>query len=134
MAWPDAVALTIAYLTPLAAPAPVSSRVPQQSAPRGPLVQVRRVGGSTQTVRDIARLDTFAWAPTEDEAWPLALTVRSAVWALGGTTLLGPTCYRVEEFLSPRQFDDPASGAPRVWATYELVLRADEAIRPASSP
>ncbi|WP_432159217.1 hypothetical protein [Streptomyces sp. bgisy153] len=132
MAWPDAVALTIAYLTPIAAPAQVASRAPEQAAPRDPLVQVRRVGGSTLLVRDVARLDVFAWAPTEAEAWPLALTVRSAMWALNGTTLLGPTCYRVEEFLSPRQFDDPASGTPRVWATYELALRADEAIRPAS--
>jgi hypothetical protein len=132
MAWPDAVALVTTYLRPIVAPVTVASRPPQESAPRGPLVQVRRVGGVPLLVRDPARLDVFAWAPSDTEAMALALQVRSAIWALSGTQLLGPVCYRVGEFMGPRQADDPASLTPRVWATYELDIRADEAIQPAA--
>lgn len=133
MAWPDAVHLVIAYLTPIVDPVRVVSRVPQDSAPRPPLQQIRRVGGPAEPpVRDLARLDAFSWETDDAAAMALALQVRSAIWALSGTTLLGGvTCYRVEEFMGPRQLDDPVSLTPRVWATYELAIRADEAIRPA---
>lgn len=137
MAFPDAVALLIAYLDPIVDPIPVASRVPNPRPPK--LVQVRRVGGLAQTpIRDRARLDVFTWAPREDEAMALALTVRSAVWALAGTDTLGPMVYRVAEFMAPRALDDERSGttaqtatagaSPRVWATYELTLRADDVI------
>lgn len=134
MAWPDAVALVTAHLGPVVAPVRVVSRVPQDPAPRPPLVQVRRVGGvPAEPVRDTARLDVFAWAGDDPAAWQLAAQVRTAIWALSGTTLLGPVCYRVEEFMGPRQADDPASLTPRVWATYELALRADAVIQPSSA-
>lgn len=133
MAWPDAVRLVIAYLTPIVAPARVVSRLPQDAAPREPLLQVRRVGGpALPPVRDVARLDVWAWGPDEGEAWDLGLAARGALWLLPGTTALGVTCYRIEEFMGPRQQDDPASQTPRVWATYELHLRADSAIQPAA--
>lgn len=132
MAWPDAVGLVIAYLNPILDPVPVLSRVPQDSAPRPPLQQVRRVGGpALPPVRDLARLDFLSWHDTDPQAMALAMQAREAVWALSGTTLLGVTCYRVAEFMGPRQSDDPVSGTPRVWATYELMLRADDAINPA---
>ncbi|SFD14430.1 hypothetical protein [Streptomyces aidingensis] len=133
MAWPDATGLVIAYLGPVVAPVAVAARVPQQSAPREPLVQVRRAGGpALPPVRDRARLDIWTWQTTDDLAMDLALQVRAAVWALSGTTLLGGvTCYRVGEFLGPRHADDPESTTPRVWATYELDLRADQVIQPA---
>jgi hypothetical protein len=35
------------------------------------------------------------------------------------------TCYGVGEFLGPRMLDDPETGLPRSWATYELVVRAE---------
>jgi hypothetical protein len=133
--WPDAVRLVIAYLAPIVAPARAVSRVPQDAAPREPLVQVRRIGGQALLpVRDVARLDTYAWAPDDERAWELGLQVRAAIWSLAGTDLLGPVCYRVEEFLGPRQQDDPSSLTPRIWATYELHIRADAAIQPAPGP
>lgn len=140
MAFPDVVALLIAYLDPIVGAVAVASRVPN---PRpGRLVQVRRAGGLAQSpVRDRARLDVFTWAPTEVEAMQLALTVRSAVWALAGTDTLGPMVYRVQEFMAPRAFDDErsdstaqvvnAGASPRVWATYELTIRADDVIHSA---
>ena len=133
MAWPDATKLVIDYLTPLLAPVRVAARVPQDSAPRTPLVQVRRVGGvATPPVRDRARLDVWAWAEDDAAAMALALAVRGHIWALSGTTLLdGVPCYQVAEFLGPQHDDDPQSGTPRVWATYDLDLRANQAIQPA---
>jgi hypothetical protein len=139
MAFPDAVDLVIGYLDPIVAPVKVANRVPNPRPDR--FVQVRRVGGPAQVpVRDRPRLDVFAWAPTDPQAMALALQVRTALWALAGTNLLGVAVYRVSEFMGPRQDDDtlPATtttttggGTPRVWATYELDLRADDVIHAA---
>lgn len=127
MAWPDAVQLVIAYLEPQLAPVPVASRVPESRPTR--FAQVRRVGGTPLVpVRDQARLDVFCWDDDEPGAMALALEVRELIWALAGTDLLGPMVYRVEETLGPRQDDDEMTGTPRVWATYSLAIRADEAI------
>lgn len=131
MAFPDATALLIAYLTPIAAPVPVVSRAPDPRPTR--LVQVRRVGGAAAPpVRDSARLDVVCWGLDDAAAMGLALTVRTAVWALSGTSLLGGVpCYRVQEFLAPRLDDDPVTNSPRAWATYALDLRANDVIQPA---
>lgn len=127
MAWPDAVDLVIDYLAPLAAPVAVGSRVPKPRPSR--LIQVRRVGGTALApIRDQPRLDIFCWDETDPAAMALALTVREHMWALAGTALLGPMTYRVEETLGPRQDDDDMTGTPRVWATYSLSIRADDAI------
>lgn len=130
MAFPDANALLIAYLTPLRAPVKVVSRVPDPRPVQ--LVQVRRVGGAALwPVRDQARLDVWVWAATDQAAMALALAVRADVWKLAGTSLLGPACYRVQEFLAPRLDDDPVTNSPRAWATYQLDLRANDVISPA---
>lgn len=130
MTWPDAVGLVVAYLDQALTPTLVASRVPEDRPDE--FVQVRRVGGpATPPVRDQARLDVFTWAVTDPEAMDLAYTVREALWLLPGTDLLGPVVYRIEEFLGPRQDDDVVTGTPRVWATYSLTLRANNAIQPA---
>jgi hypothetical protein len=130
VSWPDANQLLITYLTPIVAPVGVVARVPDPRPET--FVQVRRVGGAALVpVRDTARLDVWCWAPTDQAAMDLARAVRTAVWALSGTALLGPVCYRVQEFLGPRLDDDPVTGSPRVWATYALDLRANDAIQPA---
>lgn len=127
MSYPDVVALLRDYLLPIVTPRQVAARVPD---PRpAEWVQIRRVGGGQlRPVRDRARVDVFAWAATEPAATSLADTLRVAIHALAGTTLLGPTVYRVDEFLGPRMDDDPLTGRPRVWATYTLDVRADDAI------
>lgn len=133
MPYPDSLRLVIDYLQPLLDPVPVSSRVPQESAPRGPHVTVRLVGGAAlPPVRDRARLDVFAWDVDEHAAMQLGLRVRAALWLLAGTTLLdGVPCYRVSEFMGLRQSDDTPSGTARTWMTVELDVRADPAINPA---
>ncbi|MFE2909965.1 hypothetical protein ACFXGC_36715, partial [Streptomyces olivaceus] len=127
--WADPLAAVIAYLTPILDPVRVLSRIPQDSAPRPPLLQVRRVGGTAEPpVREILRLDVFAWHTSDPQAMELALAARDALWQLPGQQLGGLRAYWVAEFMGPRQADDPASLTPRVWATYELTIRADQAI------
>lgn len=133
MPWPDAVEAVTSFLEPLVDPVRVVCRVPQDAATREPLVQVRRVGGPSEPpVREIARLDVWTWAPTDTAAMALALQVRAGLWAMPGTELPGVRVYRVTEFLGPQQADDPSSLTPRVWATYDVTLRADGAIHAAA--
>lgn len=126
MAYPDIVALLRTYLLPIVS-VPIASRVPD---PRPDVwLQIRRVGGAQQRpVRDQPRVDVLAWDDDDPGAWALAELVRRSVHALAGTTTLGPTVYRVDETLGPRQFDDPLTGAARVMATYSISIRADDAI------
>jgi hypothetical protein len=127
VAFPDAVALVITYLDGLHS-VPVKSRIP---TPRpAELIQVRQVGGAwLPPVRDSIRLDVLTWAATEPAAFTLGETVRRQMHALQGASTLGPVCYRVEEFMAPRQHDDPLvpDNFAR-WATYSLTLRANDAI------
>jgi hypothetical protein len=130
MAWPDIVAVTIAYLDGLSSlnGVTVANEVPSTMPTK--LLQVRRVGGTkAPPVRDRGRLDLIAWANTSAEAMALALLARTEVNALRGTTTGGVTIYLIEEFLGPRQADDPVTGKKRVMQTQTLTFRADEAIR-----
>ena len=126
MAFVDIIPLVRAHLVDVV-DVPVVVRVPDPRPDR--FVQIRRVGGLAQPpVRDQARLDVWAWAPDDEPAMALALAVRTALWALPGRTLDGVPVYRIAEFLGPRLDEDPATSSPRVWATYDLSIRADSAI------
>ncbi len=123
MAYPDAVALIVAYLDGLHAVS-VASRVPSPCPAEW--IQVRQIGGAElPPVRDVVRLDVFYWAETEPAAAAGGKLVRGQIHTLRGTSLLGVQCYRVEESLQ-RQTDDPLTGKPGWWATYALMLRADD--------
>jgi hypothetical protein len=127
MAYPDAVALIIAYLDSLHA-VPVVSRTP---SPRpDEWIQVRHIGGAElRPVRDEPRLDVFYWAADEPAAAVGGELVRRELHALAKTSLLGVQCYRVDEVMAPRQFDDPlVTDSYARWATYTLTLRANDAI------
>lgn len=127
MAYPDIVALLRTYLLPIVTPRPVSSRIPDPRPDEW--VQIRRIGGTQlRPVRDSPNVDVFAWAPTDPEAWELADLLRRSIHSLAATTLLGPPVYRVGEILGPTQLDDPLTGTPRVWATYAIDVRANDAI------
>ncbi|MFI6496911.1 hypothetical protein [Nonomuraea typhae] len=119
-AYPDAEDLLGAYLAPVVGVA-VHARVPRQRPSRW--MQIRRVGGVNDVVRDRPRLDVWAWGQDDGDAFDLLMTARSAVHDLEGTTLLGVTCYRVEEFLGPTRSDDRETGSPRMWMTVQLSLR-----------
>lgn len=128
----DPIAMLVGYLGGVLVPVPVSTRV---ADPR-PLefVQIRRVGGAALLpVRESVRVDVWVWAGSEARAQFLASQARAAVWALAHSVRAGVTVYVVGEFLAPRMLDDPETGLPRVWATYELVIRADPIV-PAAHP
>lgn len=125
--YPDALALLRTYLLPIVTPRPVAARVDDPRAQEW--VQLRLVNTSQlKPVRVRPRLDIYAWAATETAAWTLGELVYRSVHALAGTTLLGPMCYEVEEFLGPRQSVDPLTGTPRIWMTLAPVIRANDAI------
>jgi len=126
MTLPDGVGLTRTYLAAAMTPTEVLTRVPRDRPAEW--IQIRRVGGTAIAVRDVVRLDVIAWAETEPRAAELGLAARAALWALAGTVTLGPMCYRVAEFMGPRQLDDDATGSPQMWLTIDLHLRADELI------
>lgn len=126
--YPDVLALLITYLNATHTE-PVVSRVPTTRP--ATFTQVRRIGGAqVRPVREAVRVDVFNWAPSEDAGWDLAEQTRREIHALAGGVSLGSgvMCYRVDELLGPRQFDDPDSGTPRWWATYTLTTRANDAI------
>jgi hypothetical protein len=129
VAFPDILDLVRDHLATAHSPTPVLTRVPD---PRpAAFIQVRLVGGTDlRPVRTRERLDVFTWSTDEPAAQALGLAVRATLHALAGTATLGPMCYRVDEFLSPRPFDDLTAGAFRSWATYQLDVRADDAIAP----
>ncbi len=138
MALPDVIALTRTYLLTQLATAsstggqvPVLTRVPRDRPPEW--LQIRRAGGGAATVQDIARLDVFAWAVTEDRANAIGSTARAALWALAETSKLGPMCYRVAELMGPRMVDDDETGTPQLWFTIDLHVRADELIHKAAN-
>lgn len=118
--YPDAEDLLIDYLKPIVG-VPVRIRVPRERP--AAWLQVRRSGGVDDVVRDRPRIDVFAWGADDGATHDLLATVRSAIHALHGTTLLGPACYGVEEFLGPTRADDRETGTPRMWMTVQLSLR-----------
>ena len=124
MAFADPVALMVTYLNGLLTE-PVYGRTPN---PRpDSFVTVRRIGGTAvEPVRELVRLDVFAWALTDPDATALGNTVRAYVWDLTGTTTLGVTVYTVEETKGPSTDDDEQTGLSRSWATYDLMIRADD--------
>lgn len=129
MSFPDVPGILVAYLSAELTGTHVGTRVPIERPDE--FIVVRRVGGTPlYPVRDQARVDVWAWALTDPEAMDLAIACRTAIWEMSGNVFSGVTVYRVGEFMAPQQMDDPETGIPRVWATYELDLRADSVIQP----
>jgi hypothetical protein len=118
--YPDVEKLLIDYLEPIVG-VPTYTRVPRVRP--ASWLQVRRVGGADDVVRDRPRVDVIAWGGDDGAVNDLCMASRSAVHALLGTTLLGVACYRVEEFLGPARRDDIDSGTARMWMTVQLSLR-----------
>ena len=132
MAFADPVTLFITHIETVTSPTPVHGRVPKQRPDE--FHQVRRQAGpALPPVRELVRLDVWTWALTDLRATELHSTLRSAVWALSGTNTLGVMVYEIAEFKGPGSADDAESGHARVWATYDLTIRADDVIEPAPS-
>lgn len=129
MAFEDVVADVIAYLGPLMSPLTVVSEVPRDRPDE--FIQVRRIGGTAvMPVREIVRLDVWAWAEEGEEqrAMQLIATVRAHIWALRHSTTLGYQCYDIGETMGPTQASDLDTGLPRGWYRPELTVRANDVV------
>lgn len=128
MPFPDVTALLVTHLTPIIAPTPLFVDVPDPRPDE--FAQVRRIGGlANPPVRDNPHVDAITWAPTAQQAMSTLLTIRGELWALPGTATLGLAVYRLSEILGPKQLTDPETGSPMAIATFELQVRADNAIQ-----
>lgn len=126
-AFPEPLPLLIAYLAPILAPIHVGSEVPVNRPTE--FIQVRRVGGpALPPVRQLVRVDVFAWAATEERALQVGGYVREALWALQGLIIGGVPVYEIGEFMGPTMTEDDQTRTPQLWTTYELTMRADGAI------
>jgi hypothetical protein len=125
--WYPVVTMVVGYLAGMVDPIPVATEVPEARPPE--FIQVRRVGGpAVAPVRESVRIDTFAWAATEERAYAIGNQVREAIWALHGQALAGLPVYEVAEFMGPTMTADDQTRTPQLWTTYELLVRADGAI------
>jgi len=127
----DPLGPLIAYLADQLAPVWVSSDVPPAEVPDDAsytrpveFVQVRQVSGrSDAPVKRFVGFDVWVWATGGVRAADLMDQVVTAVWELAGRDTAGFTCYGLTETMSPRQADDPETGTPRQWATWEFSVR-----------
>lgn len=127
---PDAEIAARAYLLPLlqARPEPYAAGVKVSTVvgPTRPLVQLRRIGGSSETPGlDLARLDVIVYHDTDEHRMSLAMLcwalLKSAASDRAGTTAI---VNYVETTLGPRQMPDPANASARVcMLTVDLLVR-----------
>lgn len=125
---PDAVALSIAWLSqelpqvPDQSPVPVTRLVPDPRPPS--FVTVRLLGGEgrdgSNVPLDRPQVAVEAWAPTAAQAHDLAQNARAVMHAARGVVHSGTQVYRVEELGGPVDLPDPLSNQPRV--TFSLLL------------
>lgn len=127
MAFEDSHLLGVQFLTALHTPIPVTSRVPA-NRPAEFIVARRLPAPEVPPVRDTYRLDVQHWAATEPRAMELANATRTALRALAGNDDLGVMVYQVNVFKGAAPVDDPETGTPIGWLTYDLIVRADDVI------
>ena len=128
MAFDDPHLLGITFLAGLHAPIPVGSRVPDDR-PAEFIVARRLPAPEVPPVRDTYRLDVQHWvAEDEPRAIELCNITRTALRALAGNDGLGVTVYQVNTFKGISVVNDPDTGTPIGWVTYDLIVRADDVI------
>jgi len=130
---PDAEIAARAYLLPLlqgrSEPYAAGVKVSTVVGTSRPLVQLRRIGGSSDTPGiDLARVDFIVYHDTDENRMALAMLtwalLKAAASDRAGTT--GVVSY-VSTTLGPRQMPDPANASARV-----VMFTADLLIRPQS--
>lgn len=122
VAYPDAVAVAISWLTTQMGPNLLVPRVPNPRPAR--MVLVRRTGGPRlNEVADNAILAVEAWDETEEDAHDLAQEARAYLFALRGEVVGGVACYRVTDVAGPQLLPDPESDQPRYAFTVQTAMR-----------
>lgn len=127
MAFDDPHLLGRQFLVDLHSPIPVGNRVPADR-PAEFIVARRLPAPELPPVRDTYRLDVQHWAATEPRAMELCNLTRTAIRALAGNDDLGVTVYQIRTFKGASVVNDPETGTPIGWVTYDLIVRADDVI------
>lgn len=111
--FPDAVALTIGYLSDEFPTVPVHKRVPNPRPDR--FVTILRTGGPRRSfVVDDAQLTIDCWATDDAAVADLASEVRAAMNSMQGVVVDDVQVYRVNELAGPADLPDPVSDMPRM--------------------
>lgn len=121
--FPNAVDVLLKYLRPVEPT--VEFGTSRDGGSPTPLVVLRRVGGVSARVTDLARVDVLVWHSSEFKAMALAQTLRGRLlFDLPGRVVDGHPVYAVTEFAGPADYPDPAGSAqPIVLFTVEVAVR-----------
>jgi hypothetical protein len=96
----------------------VSNRVPTTRKNR--MVIVRRDGGTSDGLRDVARVSVQVWAKTEQDATDLARLVAALLWAAPN----GDPVLKVVQQSGPTPIAD-TSGQPLRYLVFEIHTRGE---------
>lgn len=129
--FPDAELVAVEYLRNqfdiLSQDVTVGTIKPSPQA-EGGTIQVRRVGGTRETVvTDKPRVDLLCWHDTDADAAELAELARALL-----TRPRREGGFDADEFAGPARFADPDSDQPRYLLTVEFVTRGT-ALEPSGS-
>lgn len=124
IAFPDAEAMVVNYLTDAIEGLEVSTRVPDERPNR--FVRVTRVGGTKIRLNAESPMVLFeCWDTNSVDAFALCRQVRAYVHALAGETVSGVWIYKVTEVGGPVFNPDPNTDLPRYQFTVTLDLKGE---------
>lgn len=122
--WPDAELLVLNFLRDAMTGTRCVTELPANLEKQLPLVQVTRIGGSSDGFRlDRARLDVDCYAATRLDAAILGRQVRTLLPTLRNQEIGGAVVVAVTEEVGPSWRPDYNPGVSRRGATYALTLR-----------
>lgn len=88
-----------------------------------PAVQVNRVGGSADSITDVARVQVAVYAESRAAVWALAQQIRETVRTCGGTRVNGVLIDWAREAIAGQQVPDIDPDDRRVISTFEFAFR-----------
>jgi hypothetical protein len=88
-----------------------------------PVIQVNRVGGSRDSITDVARVQVAVWAETRAQVWQLANQIRDLILYAGNTRVNGVLIDWTEESIAGQQVPDIDPDDRRVISTYQFAFR-----------
>ena len=88
-----------------------------------PVIQVNRVGGSADSITDVARLQVAVFAASRAQVWQLASQIRDTILSAKGKRVNGVLIDNATESIAGQQIPDIDPDDRRVISTYQLSFR-----------
>ena len=88
-----------------------------------PVIQVNRIGGSRDSITDVARIQVAVWAESRAQVWQLANQIRDLVLYAGNTRVNGVLIDWTEESIAGQQVPDIDPDDRRVISTFQFAFR-----------